>query len=170
MTTLRLPTRRLGWALILTFVVALVGLFLGSQLTLAQTRKADTIVACVRDGVGLVKIVEKGESCPTNWTLTNWNIQGPSGPLGPKGAAGDRGPWGPKAMKAIKGLPGLSRGLYSTNSGSYTGTSTASPASRLTDRSVQWGLSSVALTLGQRLSAFLLSPTRWILAQNTESF
>ena len=103
MTTLRLPTRRLGWALILTFVVALVGLFLGSQLTLAQTGKADTIVACVRDGVGLVKIVEKGESCPTNWTLTNWNIQGPSGPPGPKGAVGDQGDRGPVGAEGNQG-------------------------------------------------------------------
>ena len=49
------------------------------------------IHACVRDRDGKVTVVDPDDSCPSGWTSTHWNIQGPQGPEGPPGPKGEDG-------------------------------------------------------------------------------
>ena len=95
------PVRLIFWVPMLLVMVALAGVLLGSPPVNARGTQSSVIYACGRDGVGIVKIVDADETCPENWTLLEWNIQGPpglpgsQGVQGAQGLQGQQGPQGP---------------------------------------------------------------------------
>ncbi len=97
------PVRRIFWVPTLLVMVALAGVLMGFQLIQAQGTQSNVIYACVRDGVGIAKIVGPNETCPLNWTLREWNIQGPPGN---DGADGDQGIQGDQGLQGVQGLQG----------------------------------------------------------------
>ena len=60
MGILKLGTRKLVWMTIVFVVVASAGIFAGVQVSRAQESAHNTIHACIRDGVGIAKIVNGG--------------------------------------------------------------------------------------------------------------
>ena len=104
------PIRRMFWIPLLLVMVALASALMGSRLINAQETESNVIYACVRDGVGIAKIVGSDETCPSNWTLLEWNIEGPPGNDGADGApgvAGLPGSQGEKGDPGVNGDPGI---------------------------------------------------------------
>jgi hypothetical protein len=69
-------------------VVVLVG-----GATWALANDDNTIYACVSPA-GTIRIVDDADSCRSQETLLEWNIEGPEGPQGDPGPQGDQGPPG----------------------------------------------------------------------------
>ena len=100
------PVRRIFWVPTLLVMVALAGVLMGFQLIQAQGTQSKVIYACVRDGVSIAKIVGPNETCPLNWTLREWNIQGPPGNDGADGTPGVKGDQGIQGEQGLQGVPG----------------------------------------------------------------
>jgi hypothetical protein len=92
-----------------------IGIAVGAALiggaTLVSAHGGDTslIHSCVNENSGTVKIVGASDSCKTNETALDWNIQGPTGPAGPtgpQGPTGDTGPTGPTGATGATGPAG----------------------------------------------------------------
>src|SRR3990172_5117426 len=49
---------------------------------LQQNGGGGIIRACVNNGSGEVRIIGPDQECQKNWTLLEWNVQGPPGPAG----------------------------------------------------------------------------------------
>ncbi len=62
------PVRRIFWVPMLLAIVVLAGALMGSRLINAQETESNVIYACVRDGVGIAKLIGPDETCPLNWT------------------------------------------------------------------------------------------------------
>lgn len=79
---------------------------------IAQTTSSATIVACVAENTGLVRIVNSTGACRPNEGATSWSQQGPQGPpgpigpVGPQGVQGDVGPQGPQGLQGLQGQAG----------------------------------------------------------------
>ncbi len=93
-------------AMVAILVAALVGT---TAIGVVGAATAGVIYACVNNSSGALKIVRAGETCPANWTLIQWNDQGPAGaqgPTGPQGETGATGPTGPQGAMGPTGPQG----------------------------------------------------------------
>jgi hypothetical protein len=66
----------------------------------------DTIVGCVKDGNGQLRIVGGAGDCNTNESALTWSKSGQPGPAGPTGPAGATGPAGPTGPQGPTGDTG----------------------------------------------------------------
>jgi hypothetical protein len=68
-----------------------VGLIGGIILTMSVSyirAQSGTVYGCVREHIGLLRIVSQGQRCLPQERAISWNIQGPQGPQGPTGPQG----------------------------------------------------------------------------------
>jgi hypothetical protein len=94
-------------------VIIIVG---GATLVMAAGDGGDIIHACVRNGVGKIRIIGADENCNSiNETALDWNITGPQGepgqqgepgPQGEPGLQGEGGPQGPAGPQGATGPQG----------------------------------------------------------------
>ena len=82
-------------------VVVLVG-----GATWALANDDNTIYACISPG-GTIRIVDDADSCRSQETPLEWNIEGPEGPQGEQGLQGDPGPQGEQGPQGDQGPPGV---------------------------------------------------------------
>jgi Collagen triple helix repeat (20 copies) len=66
----------------------------------------ETIMACVDEHNGKLRIVDRPWDCRRNEDLIAWNERGPAGPKGDKGEPGATGPQGPKGETGAQGPQG----------------------------------------------------------------
>ena len=72
----------------------------------------NTLLACVGERSGAVRLVDHGDECLRGEELVSWNVEGPAGepggqgPKGPQGAQGARGPQGATGAKGDTGAQG----------------------------------------------------------------
>jgi len=115
---INLPMKLIAGGVVALLLAALVGALMTSQLG-AHGGDTNQIHTCTHDKVGVVKIVESAEECPTGWASLDWAIKGPQGPQGPvgptgggagvggAGAQGPQGIAGPKGDRGSQGPQGL---------------------------------------------------------------
>ena len=87
MRIINLPMKLIAGGVVALLLAALVGALMTSQLG-AHGGDTNQIHTCTHDKVGVVKIVESAEECPTGWASLDWAIKGPQGPQGPVGPTG----------------------------------------------------------------------------------
>lgn len=75
-------------------------------ITYIRAQGSETIYGCVREYIGIVRIIKEGQRCLPLERLVTWNVQGPAGPLGPPGATGNVGATGPFGEKGETGPQG----------------------------------------------------------------
>ncbi len=88
--------------------IAVVALILTGSITYAQLTD-DTINGCLNN-IGLLRVLNNGDTCKQNETPIAWNTAGPKGDKGDQGEpgpAGGRGETGPQGEKGDTGEPGL---------------------------------------------------------------
>ncbi len=66
----------------------------GGVAVAAGSSDTTVIQACVNNGNGVVRVVDRPAACTTNETPLTWNQVGPTGPAGPAGPIGPAGPAG----------------------------------------------------------------------------
>src|SRR4029078_12897024 len=89
-----MKSRKMSLAIIASL---LCGMF-GGALATAYAGTNGIIHACVKDGN--LRILSANQTCKSNETALDWNIQGPQGPKGDKG---DTGPQGMPGAAGAKG-------------------------------------------------------------------
>lgn len=82
------------------------GILLTVGITLIRAQSDETIYGCVREYIGIVRIVKEGQRCLPLERSISWNIKGPAGPIGPAGATGLQGPSGEKGDQGSTGPSG----------------------------------------------------------------
>jgi hypothetical protein len=85
------------------FVVALLAAVANVMVTRADT---STILACVHNQNGNVRIVAAPSDCKHEEHAVQWNVVGPAGPAGPQGPKGDKGDQGPQGPTGLQGPKG----------------------------------------------------------------
>jgi hypothetical protein len=100
----------------LLYSFCIIILAIGSaSLVWAHGGDTNLIHACVRNGVGLVRIIGPNQQCRNHETAVDWGIIGPQGepgpqgdigPQGPQGLQGETGPQGPQGMQGETGPQG----------------------------------------------------------------
>jgi len=72
----------------------------------AHGRDSSLIHTCVHDRIGVVKIADSDESCPSGWTALDWDFQGPPGTPGAAGPPGRQGETGKAGLSGTDGAQG----------------------------------------------------------------
>jgi hypothetical protein len=91
----------------LFYSFGIIILAIGSaSLVLAHGGDKNLIHACVRNGIGLVRIIEPNQSCRNHETAVDWGIIGPQGEPGPQGPQGETGLQGPQGLQGESGPQG----------------------------------------------------------------
>jgi hypothetical protein len=110
----------------------LIGIFFSFGLSYIRAQGSETIYGCVRDHIGIVRIVGEHSRCLPLERKISWNVQGPAGtpgPMGPAGATGEQGLPGETGPSGIPGASGLMGSKGDTGAAGYTGsTGTTGPA------------------------------------------
>lgn len=83
------------------------GILLTVGITIIRAQSDETIYGCVREYIGIVRIVKEGQRCLPLERSISWNIKGPAGPIGPAGATGAQGEMGLPGEKGETGSSGL---------------------------------------------------------------
>jgi hypothetical protein len=86
-----------------------LGVLLTAGITYIRAQSDETIYGCVREYIGIVRIVREGQRCLPMERAISWNIRGPAGPIGPAGAtgaSGNIGSTGGVGATGPQGIPG----------------------------------------------------------------
>lgn len=64
------------------------GIILTMGISYINASTTGVLYGCVREHIGLLRVVSQGQKCLPQERQISWNIQGPPGPVGPSGAPG----------------------------------------------------------------------------------
>jgi hypothetical protein len=90
----------------LTLLILMLGGVVAGGVAVAQTAGPATIVACVHNTNGNLRVVDGPDDCkrqetPLEWSRQGGSTAGPQGPEGPQGPAGPEGPQGPQGPSGL---------------------------------------------------------------------
>jgi hypothetical protein len=78
-----------------------------ASVDMTQPPAVVTIVSCVNNATGSIRIVSSTTVCMSSEHKIHWNQKGPQGSRGSQGAQGPQGPEGPQGQKGLQGPQGL---------------------------------------------------------------